>query len=162
MRKHKAHRVSDASVHPTCYSPYAPLVKKDPLKRSRKAPAGSSVRSASARQSEPTPSTRSRSVRCNPPQPASKSTRTNRQPQHRSAYGGLKPEDLNALAEGLRCLKQHLKDNNVRVNKIDSINSHRNIVDRVTTKGTGTTINVGGTRNAGSGGLLHPRSIATS
>ena len=142
-------------MHPTCYSPYAPLAKKDPLKRSRKAPAGSSVRLASAQQSGLTPSPRSRSARCNPPQPPGKSTRTNCQPQHRSAYGGLRPEDLNALAEGLRCLKQHLKDNNIRVNKIDSINSHRNIVDRVTTKGTGATINVGGTRNAGSGGLLH-------
>ena len=130
------------------------------MKRPRKAPAGNSVRSASAWvQSGPIPFTRW-SARCNPPQPPGKSTRTNHQSQHRSAYGGLRPEDLNALAEGLRCFKAHLKDNNVCVNKIVSINSHRNIVDRVTTKGTGTTINVDGIDNSGSGGLLHSRSIA--
>lgn len=55
----------------------------------------------------------------------------------------------------MKILKQRMKDKDFRVHKIDTINSHKNIVEDVTTSGTGTTINVGGSSNTGSGEFLN-------
>ena len=55
----------------------------------------------------------------------------------------------------MKILKQRMKDKDFRVHKIDTINSHKNIVEDVTTSGIGTTFNVGGSSNTGSGEFLN-------
>ena len=55
----------------------------------------------------------------------------------------------------MKILKQPMKDKDLRVHKIDTINSHKNTVKGVTTSASGTTINVGGSNNTGSGEFLN-------
>lgn len=122
-----------------------------PLKKVRKSPGGSGVRWASVRvQTRPTQPVRPSST-CNTARPPSKSVRISCQPQLRSAHSALGNEHVqDAFKEAMKILKQRMKDKDLRVHKIDTINSHKNVVEGVTTSGTGTTINVGGSSNTGS------------
>ncbi|KAL4063368.1 hypothetical protein V8B97DRAFT_1536995 [Scleroderma yunnanense] len=133
----------------------ASIVNKSTSKRPRKPPAGSGVRPASVRvQDRPTQPTRL-STRCHPHQASTNSTRTHRSPQASSApravHHGFRPQDQDAFQNLMKAVQRYVENQpDCRVNKIDNIRTEKNIVDRVTISGSGPTINVGGSRNAGS------------
>ncbi|KAL4078003.1 hypothetical protein J3A83DRAFT_4369429 [Scleroderma citrinum] len=135
-----------------------PIVTKSTSKRQRKSHGGSNMRSVRVQEeSRPTQPAHPSSA-CHPPQAPATSARTHRSSQSSSTarvvHHGLSTQDLKVFRDTMKTFKLHLKNNpNIRVNKIDDIRTEKNIVNGVTTSGTATTINVGGSNNSGSSGF---------